>query len=711
VINRQTVGVIDFQGTPVQAVLEYYANNLARRSIIQAPNIAGTVYFRSQSDLTIDEARAALDSVLAINGIAVIPMGEKFLKVVQIASAKQEGLPFTGEGKTMPLGDALITQVIPLQYAEATDVVGALQPYLHAYGQLLPLPKSSCILITETAANVNQMLEIIKYIDVPSALRMETRVFQITHAKSGEVVQRLQAIIQETQQMGARASAPTTATPSQPGQPQPLIRPGTPPRPTTTGSSSDDTVIEGKVILTADERTNKIFILSRASNFAFFEKLIAELDAKVEPDVVMKVIPLDYANAEDTASIINSLISGGSPQFTTRRTTATPTTGGRTTPPSVPPPPIPVSTGAAAGDTGFLQFAEGVRILPDPRMNSILVMATKEDLARIEQMIRSVDGSVAQVLVEVIIAEVKLDNTLGVGVEIFKRQFQEGQAVMAGTSKTGIPNSPIDLSSAVASNLSQLVTSSGLTYFASFKNLRLDAVVRLLSTSSRFKVLSAPVIQTLHNQEASIVVGESRPVITSTVSDISGTVVNNQSGTAVRSNVEYKDIAIDLRVTPRINPDGYVTMDVEQKVNDVGGNVSVNGTDVPIITKREAKSSIAVRDQSTVVLGGLIREGKTVTETKTPFFGDIPFFGSLFKGKAVEKARTELIVFIQPTVLRNDEAAVAEAKRRGDVSAAGREFDLSSRFERREPVVDERQAAKLKALEEPVAEPAPVTEN
>src|SRR5436853_2285356 len=118
-------------------------------------------------------------------------------------------------------------------------------------------------------------------------------------------------------------------------------------------------------------------------------------------------------------------MSGGTPPTTPRRTTSS--TGTATTRASVPPPPIAVSSSAGAGaaDTGFLQFAQGVRILPDPRTNSLLVMATKEDMLRIEQLIRSIDSPVAQVQIEVIIAEVTLDNELDVGVNVFKRLFDE----------------------------------------------------------------------------------------------------------------------------------------------------------------------------------------------------------------------------------------------------------------------------------------------
>jgi len=119
-------------------------------------------------------------------------------------------------------------------------------------------------------------------------------------------------------------------------------------------------------------------------------------------------------------------------------------------------------------------------------------------------------------------------------------------------------------------------------------------------------------------------------------------------------------------------------MDVEQKVNDLGANVNIGGTIVPTILKREAKSSLAVQDKSTIVLGGLIQQSKSLTTTKTPFFGDIPIFGQIFKSQENNKKRTELIIFIRPTVLRTDTAAVAEARRR--LKMLGVSEDLQQRY-------------------------------
>ncbi len=648
----------EFQGAPITAILDWYSR-LTQRSIISAPNLNAQINFRSQSKLTRAEAIQALDSVLAINNIAAIPLGEKFLKIVQITTAKQEGLPV---GSVVTASDTLGTQIIPLKNAKASEVVPVLQPYLHPYGQLMALQDSNSILISETAANLKQMMEIVAYVDQPSALRMEMRSYVLKHAKAADVMARLQSIIQEAEQAGAHATAP--------GQPpSPIRRPGQP-SPSAQSAEGQGSVVEGKVIMAADDRTNKLFILTRITNFGFFDRLIDELDAKVEPDVVMKVIPLNYATAEDVAGLLNALITGGSAptSSTSRRTTSssgTTTSGARA--PSVPPPPVSGGGGGAL-NTGFLQYAEGVHILPDPRTNCLLVMATREDMARIQELVRSIDTSVAQVQIEVVIAELTLNNELDVGVDLFSRLWRAGEASGTGGNSTD-GNVPVQLSplSAIGSNLPSAAAlaggAGGLTYFGTFKNLNLDTVLHALATTSNSKVLQTPVIQTMDNQEADIVVGSSVPVPTSQTSSlISG--VGTLATSGVTASIQYEDVAVELHVTPRINPDGYVRMDIEQKVNDLGANVNIGGTLVPTINKKEAKSSIAVQDKSTIVLGGLIFQERTTSTTKTPFLGDIPFFGQLFKSQTNGRQRQELIIFIRPVVMRSDLVAVAEAKRR-----------------------------------------------
>jgi len=284
-----------------------------------------------------------------------------------------------------------------------------------------------------------------------------------------------------------------------------------------------------------------------------------------------------------------------------------------------------------------------------------------------------------------VIAEVTLNNELDVGVDFFKNLFNYRSTTQAGGSSTD-GNTPVPLANQIlSSNVTAAALAAGtggLTWFTTFRNLSLDTVIHALASTSNSKVLSTPVVQTMDNQEADILVGESVPVPVSTQSSLvttSGTLENN--GVGLQSNIEYKDVAIELTVTPRINPDGYVRMDIEQKVNDLGANVNISGTSVPTILKREAKSSVAVQDRSTIVLGGLIKEQKTITTTKVPILGDIPFFGQAFKGQQNNKQRTELIIFIRPTVMRTDAEAVAAARRRARMLRAGDELNLEQHFE------------------------------
>ena len=394
---------------------------------------------------------------------------------------------------------------------------------------------------------------------------------------------------------------------------------------------------------------------------------------------------MNYAQAEDAAALINGMISGGSVSGLAVSHKSSSSSTSTSTRPSIPPPTGAPSGGVPGGEsTGLLQYSSSVRILPDPRTNSLLVMATKEDLARIEALINSIDTPVAQVLIEVVIGEVEIDNDLSVGVNLVKRLARSGDINSIGGTSTGGTSpapSPTDLSGFnTGTGLAPVgaTLASTLTYYATFKNLGLDAAVQLLASTSNFKTLSTPIIMTLHNKEADIVVGESLPVITATIAGVSTVSVSNQVANALQSNVEYKDVAIELKVTPLINPDGYVTMEIDQKVNDLGGNVNIQGTQQPIITKREAKASVMVKDRSTVVLGGLIKEENGITESKVPFLGDIPFIGHLFKNKENTKVRTELIVFLRPTVIRTSAAAVDEAQRRTHMMKDAKDMHLEN---------------------------------
>jgi general secretion pathway protein D len=193
-----------------------------------------------------------------------------------------------------------------------------------------------------------------------------------------------------------------------------------------------------------------------------------------------------------------------------------------------------------------------------------------------------------------------------------------------------------------------------LTYYLTFFDLNLDTIIRLAATSRDARILSTPVVLTTDNTEAKINIGEERPVVTSTSTTDTGTQTQN---------FQYRSIGIDLAVTPRINPQRYVVMEIAQKADNVGGFEVINGNRVPIITKREINAQIAVQSRNTIVLGGLVSTDKTRSRTKIPLLGDIPLLGALFRADSREEARTELLVLITPYVLLTPEEARQETVR------------------------------------------------
>ena len=196
--------------------------------------------------------------------------------------------------------------------------------------------------------------------------------------------------------------------------------------------------------------------------------------------------------------------------------------------------------------------------------------------------------------------------------------------------------------------------SSGLTYFTTIFDLNIDAVIRMVASSSDAKILSTPVILTTDNTEAKIVVGEERPVVTSTSTSTAG---------QQTSAYEYRNIGINLTVTPRINPQRFVVMEIAQTADNLKDSTKIDGNDVPIITKREMKAQIAVPSRSTIALGGLVSNERRKSRAKIPILGDIPILGTLFRYDKDTDNRTELLVLLTPYVLTTPEEAQRETER------------------------------------------------
>ncbi len=429
-------------------------------------------------------------------------------------------------------------------------------------------------------------------------------------------------------------------------------------------------------------------------------EMISEVDVVVPSEFISEVIPIKYALSSEIASALNSLSSGGGGTTVgagsgSRGTGSSRMSGGfgRSTGtaggypgsnPAMggqyggqfgnPATPQAGTTPAAGGGTftdrlrnimnraatsGDIQVIGQTKIIADERTNSLLIFASREDMRTIKDIVSKLDIVLAQVLIEAVIIEVSLGDSRNIGVS-YSEQKQHGignyftgiGAINSGNALS-INNFPLSGATNAAGSLP-----GGFSYLASFGD-DLDVTVTALASDSRAKILQRPRIQTSNAKQASLFVGQSRPY--PTASYYGGGAYGGYS------SIQQMQIGVSIEVTPLINPDGLVVMDIHQKIDSVAGTVNiVNVGDVPITSSKEAMASVAVRDHDTIILGGLIETSKNQSASGVPFLKDIPLLGYLFRSSTKSENRNELIVLIRPTVLPTPEVAALTAKAEKD---------------------------------------------
>ncbi|MCX6991572.1 MAG: type II secretion system secretin GspD [Kiritimatiellaeota bacterium] len=675
--SMDTLVGLKYENMDVEEVLKQYSD-WTGLALMRAPDVpAVKITLKCPKRLPKREALLAIEGVLAMNGIALVPMGDKFLKVAQIGAARQQGMA-TGTGlmeKDIADTDHLVSRIVELKHLEITEAQATIQNLLHSYGKVMPLERVNCLLITETALNLKRILEILTIIDQPLESREELRIFPITYAKASEIQSKIESIIADVQAKESKSKVVrqqlATRMPMQPFQPgQPAIA-----QPTVVDVNQpalDRGLIQSKVKMVADDRINSLIVITRPEQLSFFTNIIAALDRKVEPEVSIKMFPLEYADSKDVVAVLNNLLGGSSSKTTSSQAT-----------PATTPVPAPTSTfglpaatmstteskkSTTTEKTGEIQLAgklsSDVKIIADTRINSLLVMANRSDMVIIEDVLRQIDIMLSQVLIEVVIVEIGLTDKIKVGVDWLQRSMiaynktqSGGKSAflgIGGASRSGANATLTDGSSINTILDLPASTGSGLSYYFTFFDYNIDAVVNMLASSSEAKILSMPIILTTDNKEAKIMVGEKRPVMTG-----SSTYSGQQSTT-----YQYVDIGIQLEVTPHINKKGFVIMDIKQKIDNKGEDVIIDDNNVPVITTRDFTASVAVNDGRTIVIGGIVSSDGSKSRTKIPFLGDIPFLGVLFRSDDNETTRRELIVLMTPYVLNTPEKAYAETVRR-----------------------------------------------
>lgn len=606
-------GVINFPATDLNQVLQIYAELVGRTVLRPTTLPAPTITLKTQTPLTKHEAIQAFDAVLALNGIAVVNVGDKFVKVVPSGQAGQIGAAFSrSPADQLPDMGQFVTHVVQLTNAKPSEVVNALTPFASAglANGVLPIDSSQILVLRDYAENVKRMLEMIKKIDVAVPSEYDSEVIPIKYALASDIANALNSL--------STGGGGTTVGSS-------------------TGGAGGVGGTRAGYGGYGGSRTGTGF--GSTTGFGGYPGMNTPGSTP-------------YGGATPQAATQRAGAPGSS--FTQRLQNI-------------------INRASAAGE---IQVLGQTKIIADERTNSLLVFATKEDLKTIKKIISQLDVVLAQVLIEAVIIEVSLDDSWNLGVSYLQKTPQPDSGYFRGIGAINnnniLSSRNFNILGAAATNAATSIP-GGFSYLGSLGN-DLDVSVTALAANTRARILQRPRIQTSHAVPASIFVGESRPYPTG--SYYGGGAYGGYS------SIQQLQIGVTLEVTPLINPDGLVVMDIHQRIDSFKGNVTIqNVGDVPITSEKDASAKVAVRDHDTIMLGGLIETQKTSNNSGVPILKDIPLLGYLFRSTSKDETRDELIVLIRPTVLPTPEVAALTARAEKDKMPEVRRMENEIRAE------------------------------
>ena len=602
------------------------------KSILRPQALPASLYTLSlPASITRDEALLAIETLLNLNGIAVIQQGDKFLKVVPNLVAKAESPTLlTGSTLTLPPSGRIATKIFTLKHANAQEFILQITSSLNTTLASPPVyfGRNNAFLITDSITNLQKIESLVAELDRPQLDLVVTKSYTLKNAMATDLVNKLTAMLRT--QAVASGGAPFRLS---------------------TGTT-----------FLADERTNRVLLMGSADQHDFFDKLIETLDQKSNPNTKTDVIFLRHADAQQVATLVTSLVTGQTTAAARAGNTVRSATVNRTPTPVAAP--VAGAAGATTSQMGADEFSSNLTVLPDVRSNSVVVSGTNDDLRLLHDLIDKVDIVLPQVRIEVVIAEVKLSDNESNGFSTLGLTVQNGKLVGiggsgAGFGVTGIPVTPVN----PVLNTGQTIVNPAQGSLAPGTN-SLSATIGLVTTPRKgdLKILSVPAITTTHNKEATLFVGESRPVIT-------GSSVAATTG-QVTSTVSQRDIGITLKVLPLIGKDGAVQLQISQSVEDILGSTILDGNDQPIIGRRTTDSYVSAMSGEIVVLGGLQR---TVTTKSTSRLGPIPIIGDIFGSSTNLEEKQELVIFLRPYVLNSSAVDNLDALSRVANSANGTE--------------------------------------
>lgn len=607
--------------------------------------------------IRLAEAIELIESSLQLNGYVLVQAPDGRSVRISLGTAAQanltRGLTVYTSPEELPAGHSMASYFLRLQHLDPSEAASTLWSHLglNTFGRLTPISSPPSLLITENADNIRQILRLTAVLDVPQdESNLRTEFYALKYADAVVIGQIL------TSTFTTRQIIP----------------------PTTTDTLGDaDTRIPARLVTTvpprvvADDRLNRLMVVAQEADHAYAKRLIAEFDQPIKEVAplerrlryvfVDQVIPVLVDVLQDTGSGSSTMAGGelvrtrrapqassdpatlaGRPRRTTTQlaaTTAAPVGyEDKLAPPEETAPPVSVLVGKT-------------RLVADIQANKLIAYGPREDLAKVTSLLDRLDRKPPQVYLSTIIGQLTLDDGLDFGIDYLHQFNAGGHGNFAGglITSNALVNAVPDIRTALIKPAVSAI--AGLNVYGQIAK-GVDVFVHALESSQRFKVLSRPTIFAANNKKAVITSGQRIPVPTSSITDLANTA-------SVRTNIAFQDVVLKLEVIPLINSNKEVNLTIAQVNDTVVGEQRVAENLVPVIATERLITTVTVANRSTIVLGGLISENEEKTVTGIPLISRIPVLGHAFKSTKTKKARKELLIFIQPVVVEDNEEAAA----------------------------------------------------
>ncbi len=570
-------------------------------NLILDKDLKGKISILAPTPITVGDAWKAYLTALNINGYTLVKSGT-FYKIIPSRDVRYSTTKFY-TGNYTPETENYVMRILPLKNISATEVTRSFRPFMSRYGRILEIKQTNTVIIQETGANVNRLVRLIKFVDVPG--HEETlQILKVKNSSAQEIAKLLDQILKSKNQNSAM--------------------PGGIRRPDQGGESIN------KII--AEPRTNSIIAMANAEGAKQLRDLINKLDVKLvaSSSGQIHVYYLNHGEAESLSKTLSSLVSSG-PKTAGARFTI----GGS---------PVPSL------------FNAEVKITADKSNNALVVTASPTDYLTIKEVIKKLDISKDQVFVEGMLMETDVGKDSSLGVNII------GAYGSGAANKAGFLTNPelIKLLTGQIANIGGFFAGAGLGKTVTIKGPdgkdvqvnTVNGLITAIAATADSNVLATPQILAVDNTEAVFEVGETVPI----------NIRQDSPSGITTTSVQQQKVALVLKITPQINKvTRFITLKIDQKIEDFSKRPDAQAKSElggVATTMRSAVTTVVVRDLDTVAMGGLMRDKETVVVNKVPLLGDIPILGWLFKNQTKQFQKTNLLMFMTPRILSPYEKTV-----------------------------------------------------